>query len=309
LERRKLYACRVALLVRVTDATLQVLWDAPQQNVINIVDGGYNVIVLAFYLADAATDILQAWAGLNCCTLNSTIAYAHSKGAIVLATAGGSEVTPYTLDANAYAMGVVNFVQQYRLDGIDFDLEKLHQTCTSPGLTASAVIQWMVTATKKARSLLGPLAIITHAPQAPYFGAVGGSGWAGSTGCYTAVWLQCVTGTINAISWFNMQYYNQGATCYTSYTSLFVESNAGGVCPPFPGTSVSEIVSYGVPLTAMVIGKPLRSDDAGSGYVAPAQLHTYLQQAQVSLSWNAGVMVWSWHNSDGPTWIATVYPN
>lgn len=70
----------------------------------------------------------------------------------------------------------------------------------------------------------------------------------------------------------NAQFYNQGVNCYLTYETVFVQSNAGGACPAFPGTSVSEIVAYGVPLSVIVIGKPLLPADAGSGYIAPATL-------------------------------------
>ena len=101
---------------------------------------------------------------------------------------------------------------------------------------------------------------------------------------------------------------SQGATCYTSYTSLFVSSNAGGVCPYFAGTSVSEIASYGIPMSSIIVGKPLLISDAGSGYVSPTALRDMMNTASGSggIGWPASVMFWSWDAVEGPAWLTTL---
>ena len=99
----------------------------------------------------------------------------------------------------------------------------------------------------------------------------------------------------------------QGPTCYTTYASVFTQSNAGGVCPSFPGTSVSEISTYGVPLNRIVVGKPLLPSDAGSGYTPPADLHNWYITAHSTLGWNAGYMTWTWSAASGPAWYQTVF--
>ena len=38
--------------------------------------------------------------------------------------------------------------------------------------------------------------------------------------------------------------------------------------PEFPGTSVSEIASYGVPQSKLVVGKVTRAVDAGNGFMS-----------------------------------------
>jgi chitinase len=109
-----------------------------------------------------------------------------------------------------------------------------------------------------------------------------------------------------AVNFFNVQWYNQGPTCYTTYTSLFTQSNVDSVCPSFPGTSFSEIVGYGVPASKLVLGKPLQPSDASTGYVSASDLHAFLSNSS-SLG-VPGVMAWAWDTEAGPVWIDTVYP-
>ncbi len=59
------------------------------------------------------------------------------------------------------------------------------------------------------------------------------------------------------IDWLQIQYYNQGPVCYSDYTGVFVQSSSNG-CWSL-GTSVAEIAGYGIPLHAIVVGKPVRS--------------------------------------------------
>jgi hypothetical protein len=69
----------------------------------------------------------------------------------------------------------------------------------------------------------------------------------------------------------------------------------------------SSLQAYGVPASVIALGKPLTTADAGSGYVAPATLHSYLATATGALA-PAGVMAWSWESTQGPAWISAVYP-
>jgi hypothetical protein len=65
-------------------------WNDPTTNVKAMVDAGFNVIILAFYMTSGPVDVVQAWAGLSSTKRASSVAYAHSKGAIVLMAVGGS---------------------------------------------------------------------------------------------------------------------------------------------------------------------------------------------------------------------------
>lgn len=286
-----------------------VNWNKPEQNLIDICNGGYNVAILAFFLSSGnAADMAQAWQGVDAATKNSTMTYLHGRGCIAIVSVGGATDTPFTVDPSKLATTAVAWAKANALDGVDFDLENLDEGFQYNGMSSAQVIDWMVQLTRTARTLLGPNGIVTHAPQSPYFGAIGGgpksNPWTGQSGGYSAVYQQLGDGVI---SWFNAQFYNQGATCYVTFVSLFNESNAAGACPSFPFTSVREIAAYGVPLGSIVVGKPLESSDAGNGWVSAASLHDFVSAAGSQIGWATGVMNWAWNTADGPSWIHTVY--
>lgn len=116
-----------------------------------------------------------------------------------------------------------------QLDGVDIDWE---DTAAFQS-TAGGGEAWLIKFTNQLRSKL-PSAIITHAPQAPYFGGVS----LYPNNAYLAV-EQAVG---SSIQFYNVQFYNQGSTPYNTSYSLFNVS--GGWAP---GTSVNEIIAKGVP--------------------------------------------------------------
>jgi V8-like Glu-specific endopeptidase/chitinase len=273
-------------------------WNAPQNNVIQAVDAGYNIIILAFYLLDTPADIAQAWQGISQSDQQAAVNYAHSKGAQVMVAAGGSTVSPYSqISGSDYGQRVAQWALQNNLDGVDFDMENFDTGLVAPGLSASDTIQWLVDASNAARSVLGSDRLISHAPQAPYFGVIGGNQWAGSLGGYTGVYQMASS----SIDFFNCQFYNQGS-CYTSYDSLFIDSACS-----FAGTSVKQIADMGIPLSKIVVGKPVTSSDAGSGYVDADSLAAWVSQAGSDIGWSSGVMGWVWAGPETGAWINTIY--
>lgn len=148
----------------------------------------------------------------------------------------------------------------------------------------------MVTFQKKLRSLL-PNHLITHAPQAPYFKKK-----FYKNGAYITV--NSLIGS--TIDFYNVQFYNQGDTKYNSYNLLFVNSSGY-----FPGTSVKEIVARGVPAKKIIVGKPVTSLDAGSGWMdltilGDASLKAYNDP---SLKWYGGIMLWQYASDINGTGI------
>merc|ERR1711964_825411 len=180
---------------------------------------------------------------------------------------------------DAYCSGAAQFAVQYSLDGVDFDME------LQPGDSAAFIdgwaTQWLIDCTTAARAELGPNLLISHAPQAPYFG-----NWAGPTRGYVAV--DAAVG--HMIDFYNIQYYNQGG--YTTYEEVFV-STAGWKSQ----TAVAEIAANGVPLQKLVLGKPLLPQHASNGWVEVSTLSTWLTRAFDELGWEAGVMIWQWDNT------------
>lgn len=298
---RATFAIKVGSPIKAIYIDWHLNWNAPQQSLLSAVADGYNVIIISFYLSSgSAADFAQAWAALDAGTKQSAISSAHSSGAVVTVSLGGSTDSPY--DKNAFNLGVqvANWAQSQYLDGVDFDLENLQPGFKAGSMSDSQTVTWISDLTSGTHSILGDGGVISHAPQAPYFGPLGyANTWTGPTGGYTSVYQKVG----QYITYFNMQFYNQGATCYVDYAGLFLKS-----CNTFLYTSVLEIANGSIPLNKIVVGKPVTSADAGSGYVDPNSLHNFFQQAKSQLGWNAGVMGWVWND---PTtlanWIKAIY--
>jgi len=275
-----------------------VNWNNGAQTVLDAADAGFNVIILAFYMSSAGpADMAQVWATLPDATKAETMSQVHAKGAIVLVAVGGATDSPYSSDASRLGTTAGEWARSQHLDGVDFDLEDIAAGFTVGGKSTEQTINWFVDVTNACRTALGDGGIISHAPQAPYFGAEGGSGqWTGPSGGYTAIEKR------TNIDFYNVQFYNQGASCYTDYNGLFKSS-----CSTFPGTSVSEINAAGVPLAKIVVGKPVTIGDAGNGHVEPATLGGWFRQGASELGWNGGIMGWQWGEKNTLTsWLNNI---
>lgn len=251
-------------------------------------DSGYNLVVLAFLVEGAVRDAVEAWSQMSAAVQQSTVNYAHSKGARIIIAAGGATDTPYGIfSGTAYGTAAANFAKNNKLDGVDFDLENFGTNFQSAGMSTANTIKWVVDATNAARSILGSSAIITHAPQTPYFGS--SNGWADA---YHTIYAQAPS-----INYFLVQYYNNGLA--TTYASIFTDNN---------GKTVTNIAAGGIPLNKIVVGKPVNSAD-GNEWISAATFRTFVTQAKTNLGWNGGVMGWQWHDQTTNTnWIRTIYP-
>jgi chitinase len=104
--------------------TTGVNWNDPSQTITSIVDAGYNVIILAFYISNLGPyDMAYTWGTFSGSLQNSTIQYAHDKGAIIMVSLGGSSDIPYVLNPNTLGTTIGEWVVNNNLDGVDFDLE------------------------------------------------------------------------------------------------------------------------------------------------------------------------------------------
>jgi hypothetical protein len=96
---------------------------------------------------------------------------------------------------------------------------------------------------------------------------------------------------------YQIQYYNQGK-------EVFEEEDCNGMFGE-KVTATSEVSVFdinrllGIDLAKLVVGKPLRVEDAGSGYIAPATFGKCLKKA-VAKGWTGGYMYWQWNPKDGP---------
>lgn len=280
-----------------------------------MVDAGFNIINLAFMVDGQPQDMALVWnrelAEPNPDTgktyRDEILAYAHSKGtSIMLSTGGATEGAFAATDPQVYATNVANFVLATGLDGVDFDLENFSPGLIAPGSTSSQnTINWLISVTEHTRTLLGPYALISHAPQAPYFGAIGNSAcWTGPLGGYTAVYYG--NQDTARIDFFNVQYYNQGNTNYTTYNTIFINSGND-----FPYSAVQQLAQW-IPINKFILGKPMQTTDASTGYNTPQEINSIMLSAKNNIGWsNGGIMTWQWcYNVANPedfarNWLST----
>ncbi|KAF8304366.1 glycoside hydrolase [Clavulina sp. PMI_390] len=250
---------------------------------------GYNNLILAFLLSTGTADQAQEWTLLDADTRSSTHSAYSAAGINILVSAFGSTENPTSsgLDAAGTASTMAAWVKTYGVDGIDVDYEDLAAMNKQDGSAET----WLATFTTTLRSALpSGQYIITHAPVAPWFSPIYTSG----------AYIKVHSTVGSSIDWYNVQFYNQGSTEYTTCTGLLTASSSS-----WPKSSVFEINSNaGVPLDKIVIGKPGTTADATNGYVDPSTLAGCVSQAKTS-GWTGGVMVWQFPHADA-SWIATV---
>lgn len=189
-----------------------------------------------------------------------------------MASAFGSTETPTSsgLSAVTVANTMSSWIKTYTLDGIDVDYEDFAAINKADG-SAEA---WLILFTQTLRSALpSGQYIITHAPVAPWFSPIY------TAGAYTKVNAQ--VGSL--IDWYNVQFYNQGSSEYTTCAGLFTASSS-----TWPSTAVFQINSVaGVPLSKIVVGKPGTTSDANNGYIDPSTLSGCVLTAK-NQGWTGG---------------------
>ncbi|KZT52238.1 glycoside hydrolase family 18 protein [Calocera cornea HHB12733] len=250
---------------------------------------GFNVFVLSFLMTSGPADQALEWTLIDAATRTSVKAQYAAAGIKLLVSAFGSTDAPTSdgEDPTTLAQSMAAWVQEYDLDGIDIDYEDFNAFNAG----TDAAVTWLVTFTQALRAELpSGQYIITHAPVAPWFSEA-----KYPAGSYLDVDAQAGTD----IDWYNIQFYNQGTTEYTTCAGLLTASST-----TWPNTALFQIEAAGVSLNKLVIGKPADTADATNGYIAPATLATCVEQAQ-SEGWEAGVMTWEYPDA-AASWIATV---
>ncbi|PBK72370.1 glycoside hydrolase [Armillaria solidipes] len=248
---------------------------------------GFNVFILSFLLTEGAWDKAAEWASLTSSERSAIKSQYAAAGISLIVSVFGSTDIPTTAGADpvATANTMAAWVIEYDLDGIDVDYEDFNAMNT--GIAEA----WLTTFTKQLRVQLPQGSyIITHAPVAPWFTPTHYPG-----GGY----LKVHANVGSLIDWYNVQFYNQGATEYTTCAGLLTTSSS-----TWPNTALFQIANSGVPLAKLVIGKPATASDAGSGYMTTSTLAACIQTAK-NQGWNGGAMVWQYPDA-GESWIATV---
>ncbi|KAF8548105.1 glycoside hydrolase family 18 protein [Imleria badia] len=250
---------------------------------------GFNVFALTFLLASGSVDEAQNWQELTASQRSSYLSEYNAAGISLIVSAFGSTETPTSsgLDAVTTANSIAAWVTEYGVLGVDVDYEDFTAFNSGDGSAET----WLISFTQQLRRQLpqGEY-ILSHAPVAPWFSP---SMWSG--GGYLAV--DQSVGSL--IDWYNVQFYNQGATEYTTCAGLLTASSSA-----WPETALFQISANGVSLDKLVIGKPGTGSDASNGYINPSTLATCVAEAATE-GWSAGVMVWQYPDATS-AWIETV---
>ncbi|KAJ6492280.1 glycoside hydrolase family 18 protein [Mycena sanguinolenta] len=249
---------------------------------------GFNVFALAFVYSASLQDNAATWGELDAATRASIKAEYAAAGISLIVSAFGAGPTPTSGgdDPTAAANFIANFVLTTGLDGVDVDYEDFGAI-----ENAGTAVAWLSTFTTALRAKLPQgQYILTHAPVAPWFspGLWPGNGYLG---------VNAAVG--NLIDWYNVQFYNQGVSEYTTCAGLLTASSA-----TWPQSAVFQIAANGVPLNKIVIGKPATASDATNGYMDPGTLSTCLAQAKAQ-GWSAGAMTWQYPDGNS-AWVTQV---
>ncbi|KAK6992232.1 glycoside hydrolase family 18 protein [Favolaschia claudopus] len=252
------------------------------------VSQGFNVFILSFLLIEGAWDKAFEWTSLTDAqraTIKSEYAAAGIK--LMVAAFGSTDVPTSTgADPIAIANTMGNWVKQYNLDGIDVDYEDFNAFDAGNG-KAEVDLPF----TTQIRTILPQgTYILTHAPVAPWFSP---NKWGGGG------YLKIHQSVGNLIDWYNIQFYNQGASEYTTCANLLTTSSS-----TWPNSAVFQIAASGVPLSKIVIGKPATTGDANNGFISTGTLASCLATAK-NQGWNGGAMAWQWPNA-AAAWIQAV---
>ncbi|KAJ7247665.1 glycoside hydrolase [Mycena haematopus] len=250
---------------------------------------GFNVFILSFLLTEGAWDKAEEWTTLTAAQRATVKSQFAAAGIKLMVSAFGSTDVPTSSGVNPVTMAttMANWVVQYNLDGIDVDYEDFNAFDAGTG----AAENWLISFTTQLRTILPQGSyIITHAPVAPWFSP---NTWGGGG------YLKVHQSVGNLIDWYNVQFYNQGSSEYTTCAGLLTTSSS-----QWPGSSVFQIAASGVPLSKIVIGKPATSGDATNGFMSTSTLAGCLATAK-NQGWNGGAMVWEYPGATS-SWIKTV---
>ncbi|KAN0078084.1 carbohydrate-binding module family 5 protein [Tylopilus felleus] len=248
---------------------------------------GFNVFAIAFLLDSGPVDQAQNWQGLTADQRASYVNEYNQARISLIVSAFGPTQTPTSsgVDPTSAASTMADWVVQYGLNGIDVAYE---DSAAFEGGTAE---NWLTTLTQQLRAKLPKgQYILTHAPVAPLFS---NSMWGG--GGYLAI--EKSVGSL--IDWYNVQFYDQGTSEYTTCDGLLTASSSA-----WPQSALFQIVTNGVDRDKLVIGKPATAVDASNGYMDSSTLATCVSKASEKY-WEGGVMAWEFPDANS-SWILTV---
>lgn len=245
-------------------------------------DTDYTHMIFAFWINEGigAVDAGKIWQESN--QIDEVLDMLHSNGIKAMISGGGGEyngerLLPITNNPGGgaeYGKALAEFAKKYKFDGMDFDIED------TDSLSAGIATEWLVEATKAAKEIY-PEAIISHAPQAPYFDEG-----------FRSNYIQVEEKVGDIIDFYSIQFYNQGSYygSYDTYENLFIK--AGG------GTALNQIVEKSKNkddlMSKLIVGKIVDQNAGSTGYVEPDKFAEILSEGVKNGMTPGGVMGWQW---------------
>lgn len=288
--------CGSPWLMNVIYLDYQIDWSHLENDIRACIDACFNVIMLSFYMGTNGSkpvDALLTWQQMTPAARQEISDYAHSKGAVIMMALGGAtdHIEPLVENHQGaeYARPACQFVLDYNLDGIDFDIELEPQN--SGPFKDHSMQSFIYDGSMECRRTFGNSKLISHAPQAPYMGD-----WAGSDYGYTQVFKYYP----DLIDFLNIQFYNQGSDVYSTYENTYVKGDGWT-----SNSAIFEMIDNGIPAEKLVHGRPVGpAGYANSGYVDPNTLHEWGCRAYRERGITAGFMTWMYGKgkSDYVTW-------
>lgn len=262
----------------------------------------YNIINLTFWTTnqgpvDTALLWSQAltyvsadnpWGSTTDAIQKAWISLYHANGIRVCISAFGATDNPTSqgTDPVTIANQLAAFVLNNNLDGVDLDWED------NAALENGTGESWLVACTQRLRELLPTPYIISHAPQAPYF--------MGTIKYKNGGYITVNQHAGNDIDFYNVQFYNQDSSSYSTYETLFNVSTGWAT-----NTAVKQIATT-VSREKIVVGKPVLASDAfNTGYVEVNQLAQFLKSGATD-GYSAGFMGWQFSSDADGSWSRTL---
>ena len=254
----------------------------------------YTHIILAFLYTEADDPLSLCIGGGVAATTKpptltqsaiSAIADLQSNGQKVLISFGGSRMASSAYEGIAgseeqLAASIADFIKTNNLDGIDIDFEDSYAFMGEAGYDG---VSFLVALTNALRNELpeGTYSI-THAPQPPYLDVNY------SMDGYVAIMEQAG----DAIDWLNVQFYNND---------------------PWSGNPSEIISAYdqfsqleGLSKEKLLIGLPVTSHDAGSGYIPVDEIVSDIIDPIQNEGVLGGMMNWQFSSDTDGSWATTI---
>lgn len=256
-----------------------------------VIDQGYNIIVIGFYLAawwPQPIDAHYTWSNLEASDRQKILNYAHSKGAKILLSIGGDQDTiddiggPIeTEKGQLYGQIAAKAVLDGDFDGIDFNLHL--KEGNSWYFQTGKMQKFLQDALRESRKYLKKgHKLVTFTAIGPYL-----SKWASTSGQDDRGYFQFMIDNQFNIDYLAIQYWDQGT--YLDFKSIFESSYY------FQGSAIKTLIDAGIHPEKLVVGKPIGSETSRNGYIAPQMLSEWACLAynyDEILGFRGGFMTW-----------------